>query len=317
MITVVIPCYKVKNQILQVLSEIPEIVGRIIAVDDACPEHSGKYILENCTDPRVEVLFHEKNLGVGGAVKTAYRRALEEGASIVVKLDGDGQMNPALISRFIDPVLKKTADYVKGNRFYDFSYLKGMPWIRKLGNSLLSFVSKMVSGYWNIMDPSNGYTAISAEVLKHLPLEKIDNRYFFESDMLFRLYTIRAVVRDIPMKAVYGTEQSSLKIHQVFCKFPPKYLTRLFKRIFYNYFLRDFNIGSVELVISFILMTFGIIFGIIKWTVSIETARPATAGTVLLAGLPIILGFQSLINFIHFDVGNVPEKPITQIIGEE
>ncbi len=315
MIAVVIPCYRVRNQILNLLKEIGPEVEKIYVVDDACPEESGKLVAENTTDPRVEVLFHEKNRGVGGAVKTGYRKAMEDGATIIVKLDGDGQMDPHLIPQLIDPIRNKQADYVKGNRFYDLAYLREMPGSRKFGNAILSFVNKLVNGYWNVMDPTNGFLAIAEPVLKHLPLEKIDDRFFFEQDMLFRLNTIRAVVMDFPMNARYDEETSNLKIWKVFFSFPHKYARRFIKRIFYSYFLRDFNIGSLELILAFIFLGFGFIFGSIKWFHSIESMHPATTGTVILAGLPIILGFQSFLSFLHYDLANIPQKPISSMIG--
>lgn len=315
MVAVVIPSYRVKNRILDVLSGIGPEVDRIYVVDDACPEQSGNHVKENSGDPRIEVLYNPKNLGVGGAMKTGYEKALADGSDIIVKLDGDGQMDPALIPRIIDPILKKSADYVKGNRFYDLAYLRKMPTVRKLGNSFISFLNKAVSGYWHIMDPANGYTAISEMALKNIPLDKLDNRFFFENDMLFRLNIIRAVVQEMPMHAEYGGESSNLRIYKILFKFPFKYFDRFFKRIFYNYFLRDFNIGSLELILAFLFLTFGFIFGIYRWTMSIENAQPATAGTVLLAGLPVILGFQSLFSFMHFDISNVPQKPISFLSG--
>ena len=311
MVAVIVPSYKVKDSILEVLSKIGAEVGKIYVVDDACPQGTGNFVKENCTDDRVEVLYNPENLGVGGAVMTGYRKALAEGCRIMVKIDGDGQMDPLLIPRFIDPIIRKEADYVKGNRFYDLSYLRKMPVMRRLGNSMVSFISKLASGYWNVMDPSNGFTVISATALKHLPLEKIDRRFFFESDMLFRLNTIRAVVQDLPMHAEYGTEKSNLRISRVLVQFPFKYMNRLTKRIFYNYFLRDFNIGTLELMMASIFLLFGFIFGGIHWISSLETLHPATAGTVLLAGLPTILGFQSLLAFLHYDLANIPQKAIT------
>ena len=161
MIAVVIPCYKVKQQISDVITKAIPFADKIYVVDDACPEGTGKYVEENFSSSGIKVIYHQKNLGVGSAVKTGYSKALEEGATVVIKLDGDGQMDPAMIPRLIEPILNKTADYVKGNRFYDLAYLQKMPGLRKIGNSALSFINKMSSGYWNVMDPSNGYTAIS------------------------------------------------------------------------------------------------------------------------------------------------------------
>jgi dolichol-phosphate mannosyltransferase len=313
MIAVIIPSYKVKDTILAVLSKIGPETGKIYVVDDACPQGTGNFVKENCTDDRVEVIIHPVNQGVGGAVVTGYRKALQDGCRIMVKLDGDGQMDPALIPRFIDPVQKKEADYVKGNRFYDLGFLKTMPGIRRFGNSMVSFIGKMACGYWNLMDPANGYTAVSATALRNLPLEKIDRGFFFENDMLFRLNTIRAVVQDLPMHAQYGNEKSNLRISGVFFRFPFKYMNCLVKRIFYNYFLRDFNIGSLELMMAFLFLLFGFIFGGIHWAMSLETNQPATAGTVLLAGLPVILGFQSFLAFLHYDLASIPQRPLVSM----
>lgn len=184
-VAVVIPSYKVKDHILSVLNRIGPIVSRIYVVDDKCPQGTGKFVAEQCRDPRVAVLFHDVNQGVGGAMITGYRRALADGAEVVVKLDGDGQMDPDLIPTFVSPIERGVADYTKGNRFYAIENLEGMPFVRIFGNTSLSFVNKLSSGYWNVMDPTNGYTAIHASALSALPLSKIEKRYFFESDMLF------------------------------------------------------------------------------------------------------------------------------------
>ncbi len=310
MITAVIPCFRVKDKILGVLAAVGSDMERIYVVDDRCPDGTGAHVQKNCRDPRVKVLFNPRNLGVGGAMVTGYREAIQDGASIVVKLDGDGQMDPKLIPKFLKPILNGKADYTKGNRFFLLESLKSMPAGRLFGNAVLSFVNKLASGYWNVMDPTNGYTAIHVSALKLLPLDKIDTRYFFESDMLFRLNTIRAVVEDVPMDAVYATERSSLRIARVAAVFPLKYLERFFKRVFYNYFLRDFNSGSIQLVTGILLISAGTWFGVGRWYHGIVIGSPATSGTVMLASLPVLLGFQLLLSALNFDIQNVPNKPI-------
>jgi glycosyltransferase involved in cell wall biosynthesis len=312
MIAVVIPTYKAKKHILEVVSQIGTEVDLIYVVDDKCPEESGKYVSENCQDKRVKVLFHEKNRGVGGAVKTGYLQAIADGADIVVKIDSDGQMDPALIPSFIKPIINGEADYVKGNRFFELESLSKMPRLRLFGNSVLSLVNKFVNGYWNIMDPTNGFTAIHKNALKRLQLDKIDNRYFFESDMLCRLGIIRAVVLDISMKARYADEKSGLSISKIMFEFPPKYINRYFKRLFYNYFLRDFNVATIELIFGLLLFVTGICFGCYHWYLSAKYMVPATSGTVMLAALPTILGFQLLLSALQFDIKNIPAKPLSK-----
>ena len=309
-VAVVIPCYREVDHVAAVISGIGEEVARIIVVDDACPDHTGDHVRAQCADPRIEVIVHERNTGVGGATLTGYRRALEASADIVVKLDGDGQMDPALIPALIEPIAEGDADYAKGNRFHQLDHITQMPALRIVGNLLLSFACKLSSGYWNIFDPTNGYTAIHAKVAERLPFEKISKRYFFESDMLFRLNLLRAVVADVPMRARYGEERSGLKISRVLFEFTARHWINTAKRILYSYFLRDFNVASVELVLGTLLFLFGVIFGALKWYESSASGIVTTAGTVFIAALPIILGSQMLIAFLDFDTRNIPAAPI-------
>jgi hypothetical protein len=175
---------------------------------------------------------------------------------------------------------------------------------------VLSFFSKLSTGYWNIFDPTNGYTAIHASVLASLPLEKISRDYFFESDMLFRLNTIGAVVLDIPIAAHYGTEQSGLRVKSVVLPFLRKHAGNFSRRIFYNYFLRDFNIASVELVFGCVFLIAGVGFGANAWIHSALSGKPATAGTVMLAALPTLASIQFILGFLNFDFRSTPVLPI-------
>ena len=308
MIAVVIPCYRVKSQILDVLSGIGPECQAIYVVDDGCPEGTGDHVETECRDPRVRVLRHEENSGVGAATLTGYEAALGAGAAIVVKLDGDGQMDPAWIPRLVRPIQDGEADYVKGNRFFDLDGLGAMPRARVLGNSLLSFASKLSSGYWNVFDPTNGFTAIHAAVARRLPLAKLARGYFFESDLLFRLGILRAVVCEIPMPAVYRGEPSSLVIRRVLFEFGWKHCANTFKRIFYSYYLRNFNIASIEILAGLLFVAFGAWFGTSQWLDGIRANVPATSGTVMIAALPVLIGVQLLLAFLTYDLQNVPRE---------
>lgn len=309
-IAAVIPCYKVRERVSAVLAAIGPEVTAIYVVDDGCPEKTGDHVESINTDPRVKVVRNAQNLGVGGAVKAGYRAALADGADIVVKLDGDGQMDPALVPALVRAIAEGRADYVKGNRFFDLAHLASMPRLRLFGNATLSLVNKVASGYWDVMDPTNGFTAIHARVLALLPLEKIADDYFFESDVLFRLGTLRAVVLDMPMHARYDGAPSNLRVGSVVARFPGRYLARFFKRILYGYFLRDFNAGTVQLVLAALLTLGGGAFGLWHWYLSVTTGIPATSGTVMLAALPVLLGGHLLLSAINFDIANVPRRPI-------
>lgn len=309
-ITVVVPCYRVKERVLEVLAGIGDEVTRVFCVDDACPEQSGAHIQKRCRDRRVKVIYLPENRGVGGAVMAGYQAALEEGADVVVKLDGDGQMDPRLIPVMAGPVLRGLADYTKGNRFYSLENLKTMPALRVFGNAGLSFMSKFSTGYWNIADPTNGYTVISAKVLRLLPLQKISRGWFFETDMLFRLNTVGAVVFDVPMEARYAGESSNLSTGGVALQFLWKHAVNYLKRVFYNYFLRGFSIASVELVAGLVLTAFGATFSLMKWAAAEARGQYASAGTVMIGALCIIIGFQLLLSFLNEDMHSSPRVPL-------
>ncbi|MBL8595225.1 MAG: glycosyltransferase family 2 protein [Devosia sp.] len=314
-LAVVVPSFKVRNHILAVVTDALQFVDRVYVVDDCCPERSGQLVEESFSDPRVTVLRHAENQGVGGAVVTGYRQAMADGCDIVIKMDGDGQMEAAQIPALIRPIVDGTADYAKGNRFFAIDYLRGMPTIRLLGNSTLSFVNKLASGYWNVMDPTNGFTAIHTEALRWLPLERLARRYFFESDMLFRLATIRAVVRDVPIPARYGDEVSSLRVGRVLLDFPLRYAAVFVKRFVYCYILRDLNVGTIESFAGMALLLFGLIFGAANWAKALATGMLTPSGTVMLASIAVILGVQFLLAAVSFDVNNVPDEPLHRRIS--
>ncbi|SMH41037.1 glycosyltransferase family 2 protein [Azospirillum agricola] len=309
-IAVVIPCYRVRAHVLDVIAAIGPEVAAIYVVDDACPDGTGELVRCEARDPRVTVLTHAVNQGVGGATLTGMRRAAEDGATILVKIDGDGQMDPALLPRIVRPILEGEADYAKGNRFHDLDQLREMPAVRLVGNAALSFFSKLSSGYWNVFDPTNGYVAIHGDVLMELPRDKIAHRYFFESDMLFRLNLARAVVADVPMAARYRDETSNLKIGAEIPRFLAAHLRNFAKRLFYSYVLRDVSIASIYLLLALLLLPTGILLGAAGWSWNAAHGVPATAGTVMLAGLPVILGMQFLVAFLAYDTGAVPRRPI-------
>lgn len=301
-ICVVIPAYKVKSQVLEVVKSIGPEVQKIIVIDDACPEKSGAHVKANIEDSRVEVIFHSINLGVGGAVKTGYKRALEIGSGIIVKIDGDGQMDTSRIEELVSAIRHGHADYTKGNRFFDVETVRAMPAIRIIGNLGLSFLTKLSSGYWRIFDPNNGFTAISRSKLSSIPLDKIDNRYFFESDMLFRLNLFGARVKDIPMPAIYENEKSNLRVKRVLIEFPIKHTRNFAKRVLYTYYLRDFNLASIELPLGSLLFILGMGIGGTSWIHGIRNQIETQPGTLILFSTCTLVGIQLLLSFFDFDI---------------
>ncbi len=185
-----------------------------------------------------------------------------------------------------------------------------MPRIRLIGNALLSFLSKVSSGYWDLFDPTNGFTALEARVARLLPLEKISRDYFFESDLLFRLGTLRAVVRDVPMPAISAGAPSSLRVSSVAGPFLWRHLRNASKRLFYGYLLRDFSFASIEILVGPLLIALGVFVGVKEWIGGTLDGTVATSGTVMLAALPVILGVQLILAFLGYDMQNVPRHPI-------
>ena len=304
-IAVVIPSYKVKTHLKDVVLNLPEFVDFIIVIDDKCPQKSYEEV-ENLE--KIYIVHHKINQGVGGAVVSGYKKAIELNSDIVIKIDGDGQMDSNYILPLITPLLENKADYTKGNRFRDFKALKSMPKVRLFGNSVLSFLIKMASGYWSMMDPTNGFTAITKQTLIDLDLDKLSKRYFFESDMLINLNIENKVIKDISIPAKYGEEESSLDIKKVALKFPPKIIKGLSKRLFLKYFIYNFNMASIYMVLGIPLFVFGVVFGAIEWCNSIQTNIETPTGTIMLSVLPIIIGVEFLLQAINIDIMSEPKE---------
>lgn len=312
-IAVVIPAYRVGREIASVLGGLPRYVRHVIVVDDASPDSTAARVAAaGRRDKRIQLIRHPRNRGVGAAVKSGFRRALELGAQIVVKMDGDGQMDPAFLPALLAPLAQGRADYVKGNRFRDFESLRRMPWVRRAGNLGLSFLTKAASGYWNLFDPTNGYFAVRAEVLARLPLESVDDRYFFETSMLANLYLLNAFVQDVPIPARYAGETSSLSVRRAVLEFPFKLLRTFLRRLLLRYFLFDFSMMSVYLLTGIPLLAFGFLFGGVKWIQYAQRGVPAPTGTVILPTLAVILGIQILLSAVEIDMNAVPRRPLSE-----
>ncbi|WKZ37547.1 MAG: glycosyltransferase family 2 protein [Anaerolineales bacterium] len=315
-IAAVIPAYRVERDIESVLRGLPRFIKYIIVVDDASPDSSADLISAAAKkDRRITLIRHEKNQGVGGAMISGFKKALELGAQTIIKLDGDGQMDPVHIPALITPLIEGRADYAKGNRFRDFQSLQQMPFIRRVGNLGLSFLTKAATGYWNIFDPTNGYFAIRAEILAQLPLEKIDHRYYFETSMLSHLYMLNAFVLDVTVPARYGNEKSHLSIRRALFEFPVKLIGTFLRRIALKYYIYDFSMMSLYIVTGIPLLLFGLIFGSIKWIEYAGRNIPAPTGTVMLPTLSVILGIQIMLSAIEIDINAAPRSPLSHPLG--
>ncbi len=304
-IAVVIPAYRVARQIGDVLRRVPACVESVYVVDDASPDDVAGAVAA-VADPRVTLLRHDVNQGVGGAMVTGLAAALADGAEILVKCDGDGQMDPQDIPALIAPLREGRAEYAKGCRFQHLNDLSVMPRVRLFGNVALTFLTKLASGYWHVLDPQNGFLAVKADALTRIRYERLSKRYFFENDMLIRLNTIEARVADVPFPSRYADEPSSLRPGRILFSFPPRLLLGFLRRILWRYVFFDVSPVAIFLFSGLLLFSWGFGFGLTEWIVNGRRGVPTTAGTVMLAAVPLILGFELILQAIVLDVQNSP-----------
>jgi len=301
-----------------VLEGVPSFVRHIVVVNDGSPDETAD-VVRGTGDPRVELVEHETNQGVGGAVMTGYKRAVELGAEIIAKMDADGQMDPDYLVQLITPIVVGEADYCKGNRFLHERELRAMPGRRRFGNAGLSFMTKLASGYWSVFDPTNGYTAIHASLVALLATASVAKRFFFESSMLLNLSLLRAVVRDVYIPARYGAG-SHLSESRAAVQFPFQLFRGFLRRVRLQYFVRDFTAASLYIVFGLVLTLFGTVWGLWHFLISAQSGVVATTGTVMIAVLPLIVGVQLLLQAVTLDIQSAPTTPlhatVTLVKGE-
>ena len=307
----VIPCYKTPKAAIKVVNDCCKYVDLIICVDDFCPLNTGKEIEKSVKNKNVHIAYHKVNKGVGGAMKTGIKLALDSGADIIVKIDSDGQMPSKLIPKLIEPLKKGKAQFTKGNRFRDPNVLLKMPKIRFIGNFALSFLTKLSTGYWELFDPTNGFIAFTSTTIKLFNLNKIDNKFFFETDILFRCSLNDVKVSEIQMDAKYNNETSNLYPISEIPNFFVRHLIIFFKRILYHYFIYDFNPGSISLIFSLIFGATGFLLALFYFSKGLITQIETPGGIQTLFLALFFISLQFFINFVHYDVS---QKPLMRII---
>ena len=300
-LAVVIPAYQAEGSIRDVIRRIPWYVDWIILTDDASTDGTAAAV-KKISDPRICFLSHERNTGVGGAMVTGFKKAIELQADLIAKIDADGQMDPAYLNRFAFAAVRFHCDYVKANRFGHIEQLPAMPRIRLMGNLLLTFLTKFASGYWNVFDPQNGYVMITRKMLKRLDLERLDRSYFFEDSILINLNIMKARIAEIYIPAKYEGGKSSMRLSRIILTFPGKLLCGYLYRVYHKYIFRSLSPFALLLFFGIISITWGTVWGSMAWWSSYATQIPATTGTVILALLPLLLGWSSLLQALVLDV---------------
>lgn len=306
-IAAVVPAYKEAKMISTVIDTMPDFVDHIVIVDDCSPDDTSA-VVRRSTDRRVTLIRHDVNQGVGGAIITGHLAALELGADVDVIMAGDAQMDPAYLPPLLDRVTTDGYGFAKANRFFAPESFTGMPTYRVLGNIGLSFMTKLASGYWHLFDPQNGYTAIRTEVLKRVPLKNVARRYSFENDLLIHLNILQIPAIDVPIPAVYGEEVSSIRLSRVVPELLSLLTKGFWRRIWYRYVLWSFSPIALLLVLGLVLFVIGLAVGI--WVCfQVASSVVATAATVMLAALPLMLGTQMLISALQLDIQGSPSRP--------
>lgn len=234
-IFVVMPAYKSSGQIINVINQFDfSIIEMLIVIDDNCPEKTGNLVKNTFDNKKILVIQNLENLGVGGATKVGFYKSIEFGATHIIKIDSDGQMDPKNIYKFISAIKDDDFDYVKGNRFLKKRFYNKMPLIRLLGNLILSIITKISSGYYSISDPTNGFIMISSKAFLKINFKKINDGFFFESDIINKLWYIKGEIFEIPVETSYGDEVSNLKIHKIILTFIYLHLINFINRIIYK-----------------------------------------------------------------------------------
>jgi glycosyltransferase involved in cell wall biosynthesis len=297
---VVVPAHNEARLISGVITTMPGFVDHVVVVDDASSDDTAS-AAKAVQDPRTEVITLVENQGVGGAILVGHQRVMSLDADVSVVMAGDAQMNPDFLGALLDPIVAGEAQFTKANRFYGMGSFDGMPRHRVVGNVALSFFTKAASGYWNLFDPQNGYTAIHRAALERLPLSRIARRYEFENDLLIHLNILRVPARDVPVPAVYGDEISGMNLTRVAPRIMRQLITGFWRRIWWKYVLQSFSAVALMLFTGLACIALGLAVGVF---IMLNTLGPAeaSAGTVILCVAPLFSGLHLLIFSWFLDI---------------
>jgi glycosyltransferase involved in cell wall biosynthesis len=302
-VAVVVPAYDEELLLPQTLASMPPFVDRILVVDDASTDATAERARDAAAaDPRVAVLTHERNRGVGAAIVTGYRRALEEAVDVTCVMAADNQMDPADLEALVAPVARGEVDYAKANRLFTGQAWELIPRTRYLGNAVLSFLTKIASGYWHVADSQTGFTALGLPTLRLLDLDRVYARYGFPNDLLVHLNVWNARVRDVPSRPIYGVgEQSGIRLRRVV----PAISWLLFKgfwwRLFQKYVIRDTHPLVAFYALGFLMGTIGLALGLIEFALRLA-GNQITAASIVLVALLLIFGLQFTLFAMWFDM---------------
>ena len=304
-VAAVVPAYREEKLVGRVIETMPDFVDIIVVVDDCSPDGTSASVTA-VGEPRVTLIRHEVNKGVGGSIVTGHRAALAQGADVMVVMAGDAQMDPAYLPALVDPIVDDGCGFTKANRFFDATSYKGMPKVRLVGNIILTFLTKSASGYWNLVDPQNGYTAVTRAALARVPLDRLAERYDFENDLLIWLNIADVRARDVSVPAVYGDETSTMQVRRVIPRLTRTLFLGFWRRILLKYVLWSFSPVALMLFTGLFLLLLSAVPGAIAIISALHGDSP-TSGTVLLAVTPFLCGFFLLVQALVLDIAATPQ----------
>jgi len=300
-VAVVVPAHDEEALIGATLAGIPSFVDRVFVVDDGSRDATVERA-RAAADPRVEIVAHDGNKGVGAAIVTGYKRALAAGVDVTAVMAGDNQMDPAELEALALPVARGELDYAKANRLFTGRAWELIPRHRYLGNGVLSLLTKIASGYWHVADSQAGYTAISLRYLELLDLDRIYTRYGFPNDMLVHLNVWNARVRDFPSRPIYGVgERSGIRIRRVVPRISWLLVKGFFWRMREKYVIRDFHPLVFFYALGFLMTLLGLALGILETVLRI-LGNDIPAATIVLVALLLISGSQFTLFAMWFDM---------------
>ncbi|MBT8224867.1 MAG: glycosyltransferase family 2 protein [Dactylosporangium sp.] len=304
-IAAVVPAFNEAKLIGQTIGTMPDFVDFIVVVNDRSTDETSE-LARATGDQRVVVIDHERNTGVGGSIIDGHVKALELGADIDVVMAGDAQMDPAHLPALLDPICDHGYEFAKANRFFSRTSYAGMPMIRMLGSIGLSFATKVATGYWNLFDPQNGYTAVRRTALERIDLNRVARGYEFENDLLVWLNIANARAKDVPVPARYGNESSTMRIGRVILPIGGLLIRGFWRRMILKHVLPSFSAVALLFFSGLALIGFGATVGV--WVVA-ETLGPPVASTasVLMSVGPLLTGIHMLISAMTLDIQSTPE----------
>ncbi|GAA2034924.1 hypothetical protein GCM10009839_39460 [Catenulispora yoronensis] len=305
-VAAIVPAHNESKLIGKTITTMPDFVDHIIVIDDCSTDDTSEKALA-VGDPRVTLIRHEKNTGVGGAIMDGHRRALELKADVDVVMAGDAQMDPDYLPALLDPIADGRVEFTKANRFFSRTSYAGMPKYRIFGSIVLSFMTKAASGYWHLFDPQNGYTAIHTDALRRINLDSVAIGYEFENDLLIHLNIANVRAKDIPVPASYGEEVSGMRMRKVIPAISGLLFRGFWRRIMLKYVLQSFSPIALLLFSGLALLGFGTLFGTGMIIYRLAGGGTPSAGTVLIAVAPWLAGLHLVINSWLLDIQESPD----------